>query len=269
MGKDDRNGESVSGSGCNQNRRRGRSWYGTAVSAALLILCAAGVFAVLRSLSGTQIPDLSGDRQLEKGSVVSFGTWEQDAESDNGPEALAWIVLEVQEDKALLLARDILGPAAYHDRYEATVWEDCTLRHWLNDTFYKEAFSDEERGRILTVSNENPDNPGMESHGCGITQDQVFLLRMEEYSACMRTEEDRFVTGSASPTKYAKLMHLETDDETGENPGKACWWLRTSGADQYAAVFVDRDGSIHAAGAQVSHTAYCGFRPAVWVKLIK
>ena len=61
-------------------------------------------------------------------------------------------------------------------------------------------------------------------------------------------------------------QHLETDDETGENPGKACWWLRTSGSDQYAAAFVDRDGGIHAAGAQVSHAVYCGLRPAVWVE---
>ena len=120
---------------------------------------------------------------------------------------------------------------------------------------------------ILTVSNENPDNPGMDSHGCGITKDRVFLLRIEEYSAYMRTEEDRFVTGSAEPTAYARTLHLEADDDQGDDPGKACWWLRTSGSDQYSAAFVDRDGSIHVAGAQVSHDTYCGLRPAVWVRI--
>ena len=230
------------------------------------ILCAGGAFFLLRTLTDTQIPYLTKAGQLKRGDVVTFGECEQDGDSNNGPESIPWIVLEVQEDKALLLARDILGPVSFHDQYEAVTWEDCALREWLNDTFFRESFSDKEKKMILTSSNENPDNPGMESHGCGVTQDKVFLLRMEEYSAYMRTEEDRYVTGSASPTRYALLRHLETDDETGENPGKACWWLRTSGSDQYAAAFVDRDGGIHAAGAQVSHAVYCGLRPAVWVE---
>ncbi|MBR1900016.1 MAG: hypothetical protein IJ820_03010 [Lachnospiraceae bacterium] len=229
------------------------------------VLCGAGAMAVLRSLTGTHIPYLPDAGQLKRGDTVSFGTFEQDGETDNGPEAVPWTVLEVREDRALLLARDILSPGTYHDQYEAVTWEECTLRHWLNDTFLRDSFTEDEKEMILTASNENPDNPGMESHGCGVTKDKVFLLRMEEYSAYMRTEEDRFVTGSAGPTRYALLRHLETDGETGENPGKACWWLRTAGSDQYAAVFVDRGGTIHAAGAQVSHPTYCGIRPAVWV----
>lgn len=233
----------------------------------LAALCILGGYGIWQLFSGTEASSLMDGGQLQKGDVTAFGAYEQDADNGNGPEALEWTVLEVQDDRALLLTRDILRPISYHDKYEETVWEDCSLRKWLNGEFLEETFSEEEQERILTVSNENPDNPGMDSHGCGITKDRVFLLRIEEYSAYMRTEEDRFVTGSAEPTAYARTLHLEADDDQGDDPGKACWWLRTSGSDQYSAAFVDRDGSIHAAGAQVSHDTYCGLRPAVWVRI--
>ena len=59
----------------------------------------------------------------------------------------------------------------------------------------------------------------------------------------------------------------KTEGEDSEYAGRANWWLRTAGAEQYSAAFGDRDGSIYEAGADVSHETFCGIRPAVRVKI--
>ena len=236
----------------------------------LSLLCAAACLlsgCSLTSRLGTEEQSLLSASSLNKGDLVAFGSFEQDGDTKDGAEPLCWMVLEVLEDRALLLCRDVLAAMPFHDTYEEITWEDCSLRAFLNGPFADGTFTEQERARILTVSNQNPSNPGMESHGCGVTRDQVFLLSLEEASASMRTEEAHYVIGAADATRYAQILHLETDGERDENPGKACWWTRTSGSDQYAAAFVDRDGRLYPAGAQVTHETYCGIRPAVWVSM--
>ena len=235
-----------------------------------LLLCTAACLlsacSVTKRLGGGE-ENLLQSSSLKRKDLVLFGTFEQDGNTADGTEPLCWMVLEVQKDRALLLCRDVLSAMPFHDAYEEITWKDCSLRAYLNGSFLDNAFSDQERGRILTVSNQNPPNPGMESHGCGVTEDRVFLLSLEEASASMRTEEEHYVIGAADASRYAQILHLETDGEEDENPGRACWWTRTSGSDQYAAAFVERDGTIYPAGAQVTHETYCGIRPAVWVRL--
>lgn len=244
---------------------------GSRYNRAVLFLCAIVICAlawmILKILPSDAQPSLSDAKGLKKGDIVTFGAYEQDADSRDGAEALAWIVLDAEEGRALLLAVDVLEPVSFHDRFEEITWEDCSLRKWLNSAFLEETFSEQEKERILEVENENPGNPGMHSHGGGKTRDRIFLLSMEEASAYFRTQEERFVLGAADATKYALLNHLEVSPEDSAAPGKACWWTRTSGSDQYAAVFVDRDGTVYSAGAQISHETYCGLRPAVWVRI--
>ena len=235
----------------------------------ILILCAAafaaGAYFLARLFAGGGIRPLSEVRTLHRGDIVNFGSFEQDGDEKNGAEALPWMVLEVQDERALLLARDVILPVSFHETYAETDWEHCSLREWLNESFQETAFTDRERERILRTELDTPQNPGTDSSGSGPAGDLVFLLSMEEASAYMRTEEERFTVGCAVATDWARKMHLEVEDDSEDGAAYACWWLRTSGSDRYAAVFVDRDGSIYKAGAQVSHETYCGLRPALWV----
>lgn len=223
------------------------------------------VFFYVRTISGSAPVRFDEAKDLKKNDLVSFGSYEQDGDKDNGPEAIEWIVLDVQDDRALLLSRYVLLPIPFHDVYEDTTWEECSSRTYLNETFRSEAFSSDELERIAETKNANHANEALETHGCGSTRDYVFLLSLEEAKAYLRTDEDRALTGSAEPTHYAELLHIETQDETAEEPAKSCWWLRTPGTYQYSAAFVNRDGTIYENGAVATHETYCGMRPAVWV----
>ena len=60
------------------------------------------------------------------GSIVTFGMYEQDGDAHNGKESIEWIVLDVQEDRALLLSVHTLDAVTYNgnDRYDENLtWE--------------------------------------------------------------------------------------------------------------------------------------------------
>ena len=75
-------------------------------------------------------------------------------EQGNGQVPIEWIVLDRQEERALLLSKCALDAKPFHEVEDRTVtWAECTLRAWLNGDFYNSAFSDEERARIVQVTN--------------------------------------------------------------------------------------------------------------------
>ncbi len=264
----------------------------TALIAGVVLIT--GVWFAIRFSSGGGTVRVLEAKNVSKGDVVRMGTFEQDGDSENGAEEIEWIVLDVQpagedmadtgldtdaetalsaeEDdgtglKALLISRDVLQAIPLHNVYEDITWDKCSLRSWLNDEFYNESFSDEEKDKILTSKNLNHSNPEYDSKGCGTTEDQAFILSLEEAKAYLRTDEDYALIGAADGTEYAKVTHLEVGEESTEEAGKACWWLRTPGVYQYSAAFVDRDGTIFENGAIANHETYCGVRPSVWVEI--
>ena len=130
--------------------------------------------------------------------------------------------------------------------------EHC--RYWCNETFYKGAFTDEEKGRILLSALTNPDSP--QGIDCGPdTQDYVFFLSYEELLKYFPVEKDR----SSSMTAQAK----------SELPkGKPVrYWLRTNGEFRCNAMFVAANqGSVSVYGSDVGHNTI-GFRPAMWITI--
>lgn len=82
---------------------------------------------------------------------ISFGSY------NNSP--IIWRVHEVKDNEAFLLSEDVLDYREFHDVYEERVWDNCTLRSWLNDDFYNSAFNENEQAAILTsyVHNDNPE----------------------------------------------------------------------------------------------------------------
>ena len=82
------------------------------------------------------------------GDVVTFGKYPQTAAgTDQTP--IEWIVLDVQDGKALLLSKYGLEMKQYNTEYTDITWETCTLRTWLNSDFLNKAFSSEEQSAIL------------------------------------------------------------------------------------------------------------------------
>ena len=84
------------------------------------------VDATCRVCGATEGTPLAKPTQVN--DIVAFGKYEQDGMRSNGPEAIEWLVLDVQEDTALLLSRYALDSMPYHDNYKAVTWETSDLR---------------------------------------------------------------------------------------------------------------------------------------------
>ena len=89
-------------------------------------------------------------RSIRKGSIVTYGTWEQDP-ARGSKEPVEWIVLEAQEDRLLLISRYGLDCLSYCSSRDTVAWETSNIRAWLNDRFLEAAFTPEEQAGILVT----------------------------------------------------------------------------------------------------------------------
>lgn len=217
------------------------------------------------------------------GDTITFGHYEQDNDTSNGPEAITWKVLDVQDGKALVISEKILARVRHRyveDGHGAVTWETSRVRQWLSEDFFDAAFSDEEKTAVYLTNVKSEPNPDYTDTDPGKdTQDYVFVLGLEQYDAYFADDGDLF-DAIAPYTEVARVGNPYAKDELvrtakyypmnnavrGNADGSAgWWWLRTGGQD-YAA-----DGNfmmrVDAAGkaAGVGSDADCGVRPAMWV----
>ena len=191
----------------------------------------------------------SGQDTYEIGDVVSFGSYEQDNNAENGAEPIEWIVLDVQADGSLvLISRYALDAKPYHESYSGVSWETCILRRWLNEDFYGTAFSAEEQAKIRTVTLVNEGNPGYRSKGDNDTDDKVWLLSINEAAGSSGGDKNYsyFMLDSVRicyPTAYAEAQGAFALYDSG-----CFWWLRTPGAAYWYAALVDDAGCVYKAG---------------------
>ena len=198
-------------------------------------------------------------KKAQEGDTVTFGAFEQDNNDANGKEPIEWIVLAKRETALLLLSRRALSSRPYHISEDETVtWETCTLRQWLNDEFYKAAFSEQEQAQIKTTAVVNEDNPEYGTPGGRNTEDKVFLLSLAENQQYASSDETRIHT----PTAAAIAQGF--DDETpGEQDG-CSWWLRSPGDFKGSACLVTQFGVAHNLGSYSNRKN--GVVPALWVE---
>jgi len=191
------------------------------------------------------------------GDCVFFGAYEQDNNTANGKEDIEWLVLEKQDDKALVISKYALDAKHYHKGWSDATWETCALREWLNNDFINDAFSDEEKKLIPTVTVEAHANPEFDTDPGNATQDKVFLLSIDEANKYFSSDSAR----QCEPTDYAFANGLDDIDN-----GNCRWWLRSPGNDQDNAADVYVGGDVHELGVYV-RGCNCAVRPALWIDL--
>lgn len=166
---------------------------------------------------------------LEIGEHVIYGSYQG--------EAIEWRILDKKGGDVLLLSEYGLDAQPFDDSGKGRVlWEDSSIRKWLNNDFYNGAFSEEERENIVLSFSEgfdkNNESINVESeepywHLERETEDKVFLLSYTELCEYFNPDPERSYDLQYGhdellcyPTEYAK-QHLERVLQ----PNTCGWWL--------------------------------------------
>lgn len=225
------------------------------IAALLLIMLLGGISS---ACAGTAGPG----KYESHAETVSFGRYEQDNNLDNGPEPIRWLVLEEQEGKRLLYAKDLLDKRRYNETYGDITWENCTLRAWLNSDFLQAAFTEEEQAAILLTEVNNSAaqaNPAYRTAGGNNTRDRIFLISWAEAMKYFPDNESR----RSAPTDYAIARGVKINGYY-EIDGRKCamWWLRSPGQDQWRVSMSYFYGELNYSYATKD---VVGVRPMLWV----
>ncbi|MCL2486206.1 MAG: DUF6273 domain-containing protein [Oscillospiraceae bacterium] len=201
-----------------------------AIAAAVLIL-AIIIIPIASGGGGGTVKEPSPYESLQVGDVIQFGESQFSSEEETN-----WIVLAVQEGKALITSELLLNRRPFHSETGVT-WETSEIREYLNGRFYEETFAAEEKKWILTSD--------IITDGV-TTSDKVFLLTAEEVEQYLPDEESRIagITYSGNTNMF--------------------YWLRSPGLDNPdgAAMCVNSDGTFDS-DRYVGQDA--GVRPALWL----
>ena len=222
------------------------------------------------------VPDPEEQELPAVGDTVIFGHFAQDNDAGNGKEPIEWIVLDVQDGKALLLSKYGLYAAGYHDSWDECTWETCSLRSWLNDRFLNLAFSEEERSAILTTMVDNSDSQGYDwtlvgdekISGGNDTQDRIFLLSYAEANRYLDVtiENENNIKSRVAPTAFAITMGASPAGgcRTADGSEAGWWWLRSPGGCLNSGAGVSPAGSLSYMRAFHKDGIV---RPAFWLDL--
>ena len=204
----------------------------------------------------TEKSDMDDLKAARVGSNILFGEYEQDNDESNGKESIEWLVLDRQEDKILVISQYALDCMEYNTEEGDVTWETCSLRSWLNGTFYESAFTADERGMITETTVAASPNPEFDNPAGNETADRVFLLGIDEATRYFADDKARRCFGTSYSS--AKWMH--------ERYKNCIWWLRSPGEHSYSAATVCFEGDIKNAGFVATSNAV-SIRPAMWIDL--
>ena len=191
----------------------------------------------------------------EIGDTVLFGRYEQDNVASNGKEPIEWIIMDKKDDGSyLLMSRYALDCMQYKYEGALTNWEDSLLRLWLNDEFYKSAFTEGEQAMIV-LSNVPADNGGKNGFDAGAdTMDKVFVFGWSESMKYLIDTSWEL----CAPTAFAVANGTPQLEDVKIDGIAACWyWLRSIDAKRFAYV----NPGAH------PDTDIFGVRPVMWVFL--
>lgn len=204
----------------------------------------------------TAPPKEPDDETLKIGDTVILGKYEQDNDLTNGPEPILWQYVADKDGHKYLLSKYALDCKHNEkaDNLNGLMWRNNTIRKWLNEDFYENAFSSEEKDTIVTALNKTN----------SITADYVFLMSTEEaqeYLDGKRSFSDCNPALMCRPTAYAVSKGVKTDSD-GVGEGCCEWWLRSMGDtyDNFAMVYPW--GGL---GSRFEGYDYLGVRPAILI----
>ncbi|BCN31892.1 DUF6273 domain-containing protein [Anaeromicropila herbilytica] len=187
-----------------------------------------------------------------------------------------WRVLDIQDNRALIITEDIIEQRPYHDAYKDITWTDCALRKYLNGEFY-DKLDEADQSRIIPVINKNLDNQWYGTKGGADTKDNIFLLSLDQVCKYFGDSLSKLY----NPGKNQRYWFERKDENNSKRLARLqgsewCWWwwLRSPGRVNVKAVYIfGTDGNIGIQGNNILKgnlsDGKCtgGVRPALWLKL--
>ena len=224
------------------------------------------------------IKDYSSDTLIDDMETINFGTYPINDISGKTKEPIEWIVLEKNNNDALLLSKYIIDCKCYNNEFKDITWENCDLRKFLNDDFYNEAFNDDERKKIQNAKILNTDNEEYKTVGGNDTYDKIFCLSIDEikkYFGSGKKVNDGFELDknvSTKATNYAKNIinngsKLFVSSENDWYNGNSSYWLRSPGYFKNCSSCILENGFLDISN-MFQGVGYCeyGVRPALYIK---
>ena len=152
-------------------------------------------------------------------NIIEFGNW------NDFP--IEWLVLEENETSLFLVSKEDLFDYCFNQNTnDGNSWSDSQIRHYLNTEFWDEAFSDEEKERVINTLLPVPNS----------TKDNVFLLSKAEAEEFLTNEE--------------RCLGMD-------------WWLRNQPLNNTnCSFFVDNEGKLSWNYVRYHY----GIRPAIYIK---
>ena len=210
---------------------------------------------------------------IKIGDIISFG-------------AHTWQVLDIQKGLAFIISEDILELKAYQTNNNGHTWAESSLREYLNGEFYNSnAFSNDDRLRIVQVTNVNDNNQMYEVPGGENTQDRIFLMSIAEavlYFGDSGYLEYLVREANLMRLRDRSLMNMSHGINDRYNPNRLAiykgiiyppaqtvyynWWLRSPGSNISKASLITAGGIILMSGLSID-IERCGVRPALWIYL--
>ena len=242
-------------------KNRAKQWIGALLAVCLVMAMLPTAALAADTGKAIQLVSEGSAGNLGGGQAdnVYFGNYYQSNASTKEP--VKWRVLSNTGGQLLLLADQNLDVFQYHTEQENVTWETSTMRSWLNgydasantggssgidytgDNFLDTAFSIEEQRAIVETAVVNDDNKdenyGTNGNGGNDTTDRIFLLSL--------TEAD-------NRNYFPKYNYLSTNTAYVAGGGKLgkgmngagepdWWWLRSPGASNLTAAFVEYEGA--------------------------
>ena len=207
-----------------------------------------------------------GDNIALSNKTVEFGKYYKSSDSIKQP--IEWIVLDMKDNKLLLISKDAIDCKRYHESYTEITWEKCSLRKWLNGTFLNIAFTHEEQSKIADTTVTADKNPSFDTPLGNNTTDKIFLLSIPEVKKYFNSDS----AGQCRATEYAKAQGTYTLDNDN------CLWLLRSPGFAFSGVkfyydsgfIYDYLGNLVNKGIYADNLVNNGIyavRPALWINL--
>lgn len=227
--------------------------------------------------------------QFDIGDIIKLGNYHGDIE---------WLVIDKCDNKFLVVSREVIESLPYDSTFGACFWEFSSLREWLNNSFIKEAFSEDEQ-KIIEITKVIIDD-GRKSpiHS---TKDKIFLLSLNEcikylYQDRVKKVLINYLTenGVAKGLNECKTKnfwtgdfwliclpseHIKQSDDISHLPCE--WWLRSTKhiSEEKLKLYYNNDDlqnadfccvpQIYSDGDYIEYSAEfeLGVRPAMWISL--